>query len=226
MTDISISIDETIEIIYNVSEDTSELDFLTIKKEGENINKEDWDEYNVKNIHKFTWTPPKEGNYTLNVNGEDISIEVNEIPDDVLYNEGVGEDNWVEGDSANTGSVSKESNHLLAVGGPDTSGNAYRSWVTSEPVDLEFFDTIRVEMAADGDASNWGSYGVCGSGGTRNEAIKTQRPMDRSDFSRQDFTLDISDINDEHHLGFHARDGAGALSRQVDVLLFVMELIE
>jgi len=86
MTDISISTDETVEIIYNVSEDTSELDFLTIKKKGENIGKENWDKYNVKNIHKFTWTPPKEGNYTLNVNGEEISIEVNEIPDSVLDN--------------------------------------------------------------------------------------------------------------------------------------------
>lgn len=81
MTDISISTDETIEIIYNVSEDTSELDFLTIKKGEEEINKEDWDEYNVKNINKFTWTPPKEGNYTLNVHDEEISIEVNDVPD-------------------------------------------------------------------------------------------------------------------------------------------------
>jgi len=108
MTDISISTDETVEIIYNVSEDTSELDFLTIKKEGENIGKENWDKYNVKNIHKFTWTPPKEGNYTLNVNGEEISIEVNEIPDS-----GVLLDDWANSPTVTSSDITDRKNFTV-----------------------------------------------------------------------------------------------------------------
>ena len=80
-TEISISTGETVEITYSISS-TGELDEI-IDIDTEN---KEFEDYDFKNIKKFTWTPTDDdvGTHEFTVNGEEISIEVNEIPDSVV----------------------------------------------------------------------------------------------------------------------------------------------
>ena len=78
MADISVSTNETIEITFSITDNGELNDIIKIKTE----NKE-FGDYDFKNVEKFTWTPTDDdvGTHTFEVNGEEISIEVNEIPD-------------------------------------------------------------------------------------------------------------------------------------------------
>jgi len=82
-TEISISTGETVEITYSISS-TGELDEI-IDIDTEN---KEFEDYDFKNIKKFIWTPTDDdvGTHEFTVNGEEISIEVNEIPDSVSEN--------------------------------------------------------------------------------------------------------------------------------------------
>jgi len=80
-TEISISTGETIEITFSISDNGDLDEIIKIKTE----NKE-FGDYDFRHVEKFTWTPTEDdvGTHTFEVNGEEISIEVNEIPDSAI----------------------------------------------------------------------------------------------------------------------------------------------
>ncbi len=126
--------------------------------------------------------------------------------DGYIYNESEHEDEWVEGYSVSTGSVSEENDHLY-LHASNSSALAVRTWVTGEKVDLTNFDTLYVDWENLGDDSIANSSILNISDdkdGTHMEF--EEQILVRRDFSRQTDSLDISELSDEWYVRAHARD--------------------
>jgi hypothetical protein len=81
IADISLTTDETLEVAYSVSSNTGELDtVLDVTKDG---TEQDLTNLGVEDVYKFQWSPTSthDGNtYTFDVNGETISVSVDNTP--------------------------------------------------------------------------------------------------------------------------------------------------
>jgi len=77
MTDISASINETIEIIYSVSDDGELDEIIQI-----DTNEKTFEDYNFKDVRKFLWTPTEDdvGEHIFKINGEPINLDVKNVP--------------------------------------------------------------------------------------------------------------------------------------------------
>jgi len=127
MTDISVSTNETIEITFNIKNNGELDEIIKIKTE----NKE-FGDYNFKHVEKFTWTPTEDdvGTHTFEVNGEEISIDVNEIIDSEANQKLIHR--WVLDDVNGTvedsvGTADGTNNGVVSIDGDYVGGSAGES---------------------------------------------------------------------------------------------------
>ena len=130
-----------------------------------------------------------------------------------LYNEGTHEDDWVEGFSINSGSQSKQSNHLY-LHAEDASGSAERVYVTDATVNLTNYGSLKIEWENTGDSKDENVSALCVSTGKTNwYNTYNARILEKQDFGKKTSTLDISGMSGDYYIRVHTRDLAGTATK-------------
>lgn len=162
----------------------------------------------------------KEDSFDLAVTDTDeISVTLVGI-DYYRYNEGNYEDDWVVGYSTGTGGQSKESDYLY-LWAEDALVLAERAYVTDATINFTNIDTMWVEWANTGDATDLQrSYFIVDDikGGTY--VNYDARLQHNNQFSRQIEQLDVSGVSGSVYIRVHAQDGVGAGSYKSELLVY------
>jgi hypothetical protein len=121
-----------------------------------------------------------------------------------LYNEGEGEDNWVEGYSYRDGSVSKESDHLKVYATSGEEQLAERTYVTDDPIDLTNYDTAYIDWKVGVSSLYSTGYFVASTDKNTSCTTYNTRVAINSYTSRVETQMDISGLTGNHYLRVHA----------------------
>ena len=153
-----------------------------------------------------------------------VSVGIDAIPDGSLYQEGTENEPWIEGRNEG-GVLSKEEDHLyLLAEEPDDTLRV--SWTTENEIDLSEYNQISVEV----DVLQLDGLGYI-------TATENPDGVDDSDDSqpiefesttngREEFTGDISDINEPRHIGIYGFDNNSISARPVEIETYIVDLIE
>jgi len=103
MPNISMHVDDTLELTYSVSDDTSELE--KILNIAENSTLQNLNNIDVKDMKKFTWSPPSDGagkTYTIDIESEseDLIVDVYSMPNSGISQEEDGNLSGYTGNSS------------------------------------------------------------------------------------------------------------------------------
>ena len=159
-----------------------------------------------------------------------VSVGIDAIPDDWLYDRGAGEDDFDVSFSQGEGTAEKRDESLFARVPGDASGQEERLWSSVEKVDLSDFNSIRFRstgqtfddlstfwLAVDSTDANQRAFDW-------DENVKAEEGV--NDWTERDDSIDVSGLSGEYFVGFAVEDPSGSSSNEIEIDVFEIELVD
>lgn len=157
--------------------------------------------------HKADYTTPHEyvdsvsgKRYRIKVNGGVLALEQTYPHINILYNEGIGSENWVEGYKVK-GSAEKNEDHFYL----DGFDFAESSLVTNQMVDLTSFSTLSVDWLLSGGMGS--AYLVISPTKVANYNDFTTRIVHNGTSTRNTQAIDVTSLTGNFYIRVHGYGG-------------------
>ena len=223
MTDETISVGETLDLTYYITEDeetvsnASEVEFTTGEPSENDL---------LNYTEGLQWTPKEPGEYIIEVGGnQELSIQVTDTPDSegYLYNESEHEDFWQEGFTQEDGQVTFEGEYIRAF--CSDPGSSAQADCTGE-INFSNYDTIEVDWSLEENFGETINVGILSElGESRSDAIWTGSEI-QDEFNRRVDTFDISGVNESGFAMCYVRQRSGSSSGTVVGRVWKYRLLE
>ena len=136
------------------------------------------------------------------------------IIDEFLYNEGVGENDWVVGIDEITGSgttsATKETEYLRleAVAG-GSLGTSEVSFVTDDLIDLTPVNVVKINIDLSGSVDGYAHFVVSDNKNSNRNTFDVSKILQADNTGNHIITLDVSALTGEYYIRIHAYDILG-----------------